>query len=77
MVATGNTKAVSDLEYDLLALLKNKSEAVQIYNAYIQDAQENNASACVELFKKLQQQEMKQAEEVRGHLQEVMQKGKM
>jgi len=77
MVATGNTKAVSDLEYDLLALLKNKSEAVQIYNTYIQDAQQTDSSACVELFKKLQKQEMEQAEEVRGHLQQVMQKGKM
>ncbi|WP_238987148.1 hypothetical protein [Lyngbya aestuarii] len=60
-----------------LARLKNKSEAVQIYNTYIQDAQNTDSQACVELFKKLQQQEIKQAEEVRGHLQEVMQKGKM
>ncbi|KKD38040.1 MAG: hypothetical protein WAN66_13755 [Limnoraphis robusta] len=77
MVATGNSKAVSDLEYDLIALLKNKSEAVQIYNTYIEDAQNTDSDACVELFKKLQQQERQQAEEVRRHLQEVMQKGKM
>lgn len=77
MVATENSKAIGDLEYDLLALLKNKSEAVQIYNTYIQDAQNTDSQACVELFKKLQQEEIKQAEEVRGHLKEVMQKGKM
>ncbi|WP_413160501.1 hypothetical protein ACL6C3_18470 [Capilliphycus salinus ALCB114379] len=77
MVATENSKAVRDLEYDLLALLKNKCEAVQIYNTYIQDAQNTDSDACVELFKKLQEQELNQASEVRQHLQEVMQKGKM
>ena len=77
MVATGNSKAISDLEYDLVALLKNKSEAVQIYNTYIQDAQNKDSKACVELFQKLQQQEIQQAEEIRGHLKEVMQQGKM
>lgn len=77
MVATGNSKVVSDLEFDLLTVLKNKSEAIQIYNTYIQDAQNTDSSPCVELFQKLQQEEMKQAEEVRRHLQEVMQKSKM
>jgi hypothetical protein len=31
----------------------------------------------VELFQKLQQTEIQQAQEIRQHLQEVMQKGKM
>jgi len=40
MVTTANdVKAISDLEFDLLAVLKNKSEAVQLYNTYIQDAE--------------------------------------
>ncbi|MBF1989849.1 hypothetical protein [Fischerella thermalis] len=77
MVTTGNAKAISDLEYNLLAVLKNKSEAVQIYNTYIQDAQKTGSQPCVELFQQLQQEELKQAQRVRQHLQEVMQKGKM
>ncbi len=77
MVATENSKIISDLEYDLLTVLKNKSEAIQMYNTYIKDAQNIDSKPCVELFQKLKQEETKQAEEVRRHLQEVMQKGKM
>lgn len=72
-----NKQAVSDLEYDLLAVLKNKAEAVRIYDSYIQDAQEAGSQPCAELLQKLQQEDMKQVEEIRQHLQEVMQKGKM
>lgn len=74
---TNNTKAISDLEYDLLTVLKNKSEAVQMYDTYIQDAEKMGSQPCVELLKKLQQADHEQVQEVRHHLQEVMQKGKM
>ena len=77
MVASGSTKAISDLEYDLLAVLKNKSEAVELYNTYKQDAEKIGSQPCAELFEKLQQTEMQQVEEIRHHLQQVMQNGKM
>ncbi|WAL58208.1 hypothetical protein [Thermocoleostomius sinensis] len=78
MVATNNqTKAISDLEYDLVAVLKNKAEAVQLYETYIQDAQKADSQPCVELLRQIQQTEMNQVQEIRRHLQEVMQKGKM
>jgi ferritin-like metal-binding protein YciE len=76
-MATNGKKAISDLEYDLLAVLKNKAEAVQIYDEYIQDAQQAGSQPCVKLLEKLQQEDMRHAEEIRQHLQEVMQKGKM
>ncbi|MBD2459538.1 hypothetical protein H6G89_00640 [Oscillatoria sp. FACHB-1407] len=75
--ANGQTRAVSNLEYDLLTVLQNKAEALKAYESYIQDAQEMQSQPCVELFQKLQQAEMQQAQEIRQHLQEVMQKGKM
>ena len=77
MVASGTKKAISDLEYDLLAVLKNKSEAVELYNTYKQDAEKIGSQPCAELFEKLQQTEMQQVEEIRHHLQQVMQNGKM
>jgi rubrerythrin len=77
MSTNGGTKVVSDLEYDLLAVLKNKSEAVQLYDTYVQDAQNAGSQPCVELLQKLQQADRQHAQEVRQHLQEVMQKGKM
>jgi hypothetical protein len=72
---TSNNKAISNLEYDLLTILQNKAEALNAYQKYIQDAQEIGSQPCVELFQKLQQADMQQVEEIRHHLQEVMQKG--
>ena len=77
MQATENQRAISNLEYDLLTVMKHKAEALKAYATYIQDAEEMQSQPCAELFKKLQQQDMQQAEEIRHHLQEVMQKGKM
>jgi hypothetical protein len=77
MATNGNSQAISNLEYDLLTVLQSKSEALKAYEKYMEDAQSTGSEPCVELFKKLQQQDMQQAQEVRQHLQEVMQKGKM
>lgn len=77
MTSDGSTKVISNLEYDLVAVLKNKSEAVQLYDTYMKDAQDAGSQPCVELLQKLQEADKKHAEEVRRHLQEVMQKGKM
>ncbi len=77
MPTNGNSKAISDLEYDLVAVLKNKAEAVQLYETYMQDAQSAGSQPCADLLKRLQQTEMQQVQEIRQHLQEVMQKGKM
>ena len=68
---------ISNLEYDWLTVLKNKAEGLKAYQTYIQDAQQAGSQPCVELFQRLQQQDMQQAQEIRQHLQEVMQKGKM
>lgn len=70
-------RAISNLEYDLLTVLHHKAEAVKAYDMYIQDAEGMNSQPCVELFRKLKQEDEKCAQEIRSHLQEVMQKGKM
>ena len=74
---TGNSQTISNLEYDLLTVLQSKSEALKAYEKYMQDAKAVGSQPCVELFQQLQQQDMQQAQEVRRHLQEVMEKGKM
>lgn len=77
MQATTNAQTLSNLEYDLLTVLHNKAEAVKAYDAYIRDAQEISSQPCVELFQQLKQRDLEQVQEIRHHLQEVMQKGKM
>jgi hypothetical protein len=72
-----SNRALSNLEYDLLTVLQNKAEAVKAYDTYIQDAQDQDSQPCVQLFQKLMQQDMEQAQEIRNHLQQVMQNGKM
>jgi len=72
-----SSKAISDLEYDLLTVLKNKAEAVQMYDTYMQDAQRADSQPCVQLLQKLKQADAEQVNELRHHLQEVMQHGKM
>lgn len=71
------SRAISNLEYDLLSALQNKAEAVKAYDTYIKDAEQMSSQPCVELFRKLKEEDMKTAQEIRHHLQEVMQKGKM
>ncbi|MFB2933924.1 hypothetical protein ACE1B6_01470 [Aerosakkonemataceae cyanobacterium BLCC-F154] len=77
MAVNSDSQVIDNLEYDLLTVLQNKSEAIKAYETYINDAQETGSEPCVELFKKLMQSDMEQAQEIRRHLQEVMQKGKM
>ncbi|MBE9178917.1 hypothetical protein IQ268_10125 [Oculatella sp. LEGE 06141] len=77
MVSTANSRAMSNLEYDLLTALQNKAEAVKAYDTYIKDAQDMGSEPCANLFQQLKQSDMEQAQELRRHLQEVMQKGKM
>ncbi|NJM70579.1 MAG: hypothetical protein HC862_10315 [Scytonema sp. RU_4_4] len=68
---------VSNLEYDFLTVLHHKAEAIKAYETYINDAQQAGSQPCVELFQKLRQSDIEHAQEIRRHLQEVMQKGKM
>lgn len=76
-MSTNENTVISNLEYDLLTVLQNKSEALKAYDTYMKDAQEMGSQPCVELFQKLQQADMEQAQEIRQHLQQVMQQGKM
>ncbi len=73
----GNSQPISNLEYDFITVLHNKAEAVKAYDSYIQDAEQAGSQPCVELFQKLRQSDMQQAQEIRHHLQQVMQHGKM
>jgi ferritin-like metal-binding protein YciE len=76
-MAQKGDRAISNLEYDLLTALQNKAEAVKAYETYIQDAQQMDSQPCVQLFQKLREQDQQTAQEIRHHLQQVMQNGKM
>lgn len=71
------SEVISNLEYDLLTVLHEKSKAVKAYEAYIQDAKAIGSQPCVELLQKIEQADAQHVQELRHHVQEVMQKGKM
>jgi len=63
---------VPDLMYDWLTVLQSKAEALNAYEKYIKDAEKENATECVEMFRKLHEQDAKQVEEIKGHLKMVL-----
>ncbi len=76
-MAQNGSQPIGNLEYDFVTVLQNKAEAVRAYDNYIKDAKEAGSEPCVQLFEKMRQSDMQQIQEIRHHLQEVMQKGKM
>ncbi len=70
---TGNDKhPLSNLEYDWITLIQNKAQALIAYDAYIRDAEQANSPECVALFKRIHQEDMRQLEEAKKHLQMVL-----
>ena len=68
---------ISNLEYDFVSVLETKAKGLKAYETYIQDAQAAGSAPCVELFQKLKQADTDQIQEIRHHLMQVMQNGKM
>jgi hypothetical protein len=62
---------IPDLMYDWISVLKSKGEGLNAYEKYIQDAEREGATNCVEMFRRLYEQDAKQVEEIKGHLKEV------
>lgn len=74
MATTTRSNPISDLEYDWLTVLQSKAEGINAYEKYIQDAQKQNSPECVELFRKLHEQDAQQVEEIRSHLMNMISK---
>jgi len=65
---------ISDLTYDWLTVLQSKAEGLNAYEKYIRDAEKENAQECVQLFRKLHEQDSRQVGEIREHLMRTMSK---
>lgn len=63
---------LSDLAYDWITLIQNKAQALIAYDKYIQDAQQANSPECVELFKRIHDQDKQQLQEAKQHLMMVL-----
>jgi len=74
MAQTTATNPISDLMYDWLTVLQSKAEGLNAYEKYIQDAQEENSQECVEMLRRLHEQDAKQVEQIRDHLVQMLSK---
>jgi hypothetical protein len=55
-----------------LTVLQSKAEGLNAYEKYIQDAEKENAKECVSLLRKLHEQDARQVQEIKDHLQHMM-----
>ena len=68
MAAMTSTNPISDLMYDWLTVLQSKAEGLNAYEKYIQDAEEAGSTECVEMFRRLHEQDARMTEEVKDHI---------
>ena len=66
---------VSDLEFDVLTTLHSKLEALEIYETYLEDAEEADDDEARELFEQIRQDDERHAERLRQYLVKLMSAG--
>lgn len=71
---TPQASPISDLMFDWLSVLHAKAEGLNAYEQYIRDAEKENATECVEMFRKLSEQDARQVQEIRDHVVAMMKK---
>ena len=67
---------LSNLAYDWITVIQNKSEALAVYDQYIKDAEQANSQECVDMFKRLHEEDSRHVEEAVKHLKSVLESGK-
>jgi hypothetical protein len=72
--ATTRSNPIDDLTYDWLTVLQSKAEGLNAYEKYIQDAQKANATECVDMFRRLHEQDERMVEEIKDHVTMMMTK---
>jgi len=74
MAESKGPNPISDLLYDWLTVLQSKAEGLNAYEKYIRDAEKENCTECVQLLRKLQQQDAAMAQEVKDHILHLLKK---
>ncbi len=74
MAGTTTVNPISDLMYDWLTVLQSKAEGLNAYEKYIRDAEKENATECVAMFRKLHEQDSRLVQEVRDHVTKMLSK---
>ncbi len=62
--------------YNLVTALSEKSEALSIYDDFIEDAQEADSHECAELWQQIREDEERHVELLKEHVEKLVQNGK-
>lgn len=68
MPAMTAANPMSDLMYDWVTVLHNKAEGLNAYEKYIKDAAEAGSQECVEMFRRLHEQDARMVQEIKDHV---------
>lgn len=63
--------------FNLITALSNKSEALTVYDKYIQDAQEAGSQECVQLWQEFKQQDEQAVQRLKEHVEMLVKGGKL
>jgi len=69
--------SLSDLSYDIITLLQSKLEAVDIYDQFIEDAEEAGDAQAQQLFEQIKQQDEQHVEALTAALERLAKAGKL
>ena len=72
MAQAPTSNPVSDLLYDWLTILQSKAEGLNAYEKYIRDAEKENSQECVQLLRRLYQQDAAMVQEVKDHFTRML-----
>jgi len=68
MAAMTASNPISDLMYDWFTVLHNKAEGLAAYEKYIKDAEDAGSRECVEMFRRLHEQDARMVQGVKDHV---------
>jgi hypothetical protein len=69
---TDNQHPLDDLAYDFIAVVKNKADALLAYHKYMQDAEAANSQECMELLRRMYEEDSRHLNEAKQHLSAVL-----
>lgn len=67
---------IKDNSYNIVTSLSEKSKSLQLYDKYIQDAQEADSPECAELWRHFKQQDEQSVQQLTQHVEMLIQNGK-
>lgn len=62
--------------YNIVTALSEKSEALSIYDDFIEDAQDADSPECAELWQQIREDEERHVEMLKSHVEMLVQNGK-